>query len=382
MVTGFEPTVSVLIAAYNEEPVICRTIESVLAMDYPLEEVIVVDDGSKDGTSRVVREAFADDPRVRLIEQDNGGKSSALNHGIGLASGEILFCIDADTQLDPKAVSYLVRHFKDPKVGAAAGNVRVGNEVNVITYWQSLEYTTSQNLDRRAYAYLNAITVVPGAIGAWRKDAIASVGGYLNDTLAEDMDLTWRLREAGYVLANEPQAYAYTEAPQYFGGFFRQRFRWAYGTLQCLYKHRRSLFHHGWFGWVALPALWLFQVGFQAVAPLVDLELIVTIVKFLFALRSGSTENGSQALGGETQTMILVGFLYALFFVVELVSAAIATRLERQRFGLLWWLFLQRFAYRQIMYGVIYRSLARAMTGGRTGWGKVDRQGTVKVPTR
>jgi len=305
-----------------------------------------------------------------------------LNHGLGLAQGDLLLCIDADTQLHPRAVRYLIRHFQDPRVGAVAGNVRVGNEVNVITYWQSLEYTTSQNLDRRAYALLNAITVVPGAVGAWRKDAVASVGGYLNDTLAEDMDLTWRLRRAGYILANEPQAYAYTEAPQGFRGFFRQRFRWAYGTLQCLYKHRRALFRYGWFGWVALPALWLFQVLFQAIAPLVDLEVIISVVKYLFALSGRTTENGAQALAGETQTMVQVGFLYALFFVVELVSAAIATRLEKQRFGLLWWLFLQRFAYRQIMYGVIYRSIVRAVTGGRTGWGKVDRKGTVRVPVR
>jgi len=379
---AFEPPVSVLIAAYNEEPVIRRTVESVLAMDYPLAEIIVVDDGSMDLTAKVVEDAFENDPRVRLIRQENGGKSSALNHALGLASGEFLFCIDADTQLDPMAVRRMVQHFRNPKVGAVAGNVRVGNEVNVITYWQSLEYTTSQNLDRRAYAYLNAITVVPGAIGAWRREAVLSVGGYLNDTLAEDMDLTWRLRRAGYVLENEPQAYAYTEAPQGFSGFFRQRFRWAYGTLQCLYKHRGALCHYGWFGWVALPALWVFQVFFQAIAPLVDLEVIISIVKYLFALSSASTENGSQALGGETQTIITVGFLYALFFGVELVCAALATRMEHQRFRLLWWLFLQRFAYRQIMYGVIYRSLVRAVTGGRTGWGKIDRKGTVKVPVR
>jgi poly-beta-1,6 N-acetyl-D-glucosamine synthase len=376
----YEPSVSVLIAAYNEEPVIRRTIESVLASRYPLREVIVVDDGSKDGTVEAVRAAFATDPRVTLLTKENGGKSSALNLGIESAVGEVLFCIDADTQLDPGAIRRMARHFQNEKVGAVAGNVRVGNPVNVITFWQSLEYTTSQNLDRRAYALLNAITVVPGAIGAWRTSAVKQVGEYINDTLAEDMDLTWRLRMAGYRLINEPNAYAFTEAPQSFRGFFRQRFRWAYGTLQCLFKHRRALFHYQWFGWLALPALWLFQVGFQALAPLVDIEVIISIVKYLFALAGSNSENGSQALGGETQTILRVGFLYAVFFVVELVSAAIATKLDRQRFGLLWWLFLQRFAYRQIMYGVIYRSLVRAITGGRAGWGKIDRKGTVKVP--
>ena len=379
-VLNYEPSVSVLIAAYNEETVIRRTIESVLHSSYPLREVIVIDDGSQDGTAEAVRAAYAGDPRVTLMVKENGGKSSALNLGIESAVGEVLFCIDADTQLDSEAIRRLAGHFQDSKVGAVAGNVRVGNPVNIITFWQSLEYTTSQNLDRRAYALLNAITVVPGAIGAWRASAVKQVGGYLNDTLAEDMDLTWRLRMADFRLVNEPDAYAFTEAPQSFGGFFRQRFRWAYGTLQCLYKHRRALFHHQWFGWLALPALWLFQVGFQALAPLVDIEVIISIIKYLFALAGSGSENGAQALGGETQTILRVGFLYAVFFVVELVSAAIATKLDRQRFGLLWWLFLQRFAYRQIMYGVIYRSLVRAITGGRAGWGKIDRKGTVQVP--
>jgi poly-beta-1,6 N-acetyl-D-glucosamine synthase len=377
---GFKPLVSVLIAAYNEEAVVRRTVESVLASEYPIHEIIVIDDGSQDGTSRAVEEAFGGDARVRLITKENGGKASALNVGIEAAAGEILFCIDADTQLDPAALGLMVAHFHDEKIGAVAGNVRVGNPVNVITFWQSLEYTTSQNLDRRAYALLNAITVVPGAIGAWRTSAVKEVGEYVSDTLAEDMDLTWRLRMAGYRIENEPNAFAFTEAPQSFGGFFRQRFRWAYGTLQCLFKHRRALGRYQWFGWLGLPALWVFQVFFQALAPLVDIEVIISVVKYGFALAGAGSENGAQALGGETQTILRVAFLYAVFFAVELVSAAIATKLDRQRYGLLWWLFLQRFAYRQIMYGVIYRSLVRAVTGGRAGWGKLDRQGTVRVP--
>jgi poly-beta-1,6 N-acetyl-D-glucosamine synthase len=378
--SDYQPPVSVLVAAFNEEKVIQRTIESVLGSDYPIAEVIVIDDGSKDATAATVLAAFTNDPRVRLIRKENGGKASALNVGTEEAIGEVLFCIDADTQLHSMAVRLMVRHFADSKVGAVAGNVRVGNPVNIITFWQSLEYTTSQNLDRRAYALLNAITVVPGAVGAWRKDAIVNAGGYLNDTLAEDMDLTWRLRTSGWRIANESDAYAYTEAPESFGGFFRQRFRWAYGTLQCLYKHRQAMFHYDWFGWLALPSLWVFQVLFQALAPLVDLQVIISVVKYSLALAGSSGENGSLALEGETQTILRVGFLYAVFFVVELMSAAIATRMDRQRYGLLWWLFLQRFAYRQIMYGVIYRSLVRAITGGRTGWGKIDRKGTVKVP--
>ena len=151
--------------------------------------------------------------------------------------------------------------------------MKVGNRVNILTRWQSLEYITSQNLDRRAYAYLNAMTVVPGAVGAWRKSAVVAAGGYLRDTMAEDMELTYRLRRDGWRITADPETVGCTEAPATLRMFFRQRFRWTYGTLQCLWKHRGALFRYGWFGWVAIPAVWLFQVFFQALGPLVDLKL-------------------------------------------------------------------------------------------------------------
>lgn len=375
-----QPSVSVLIAAYNEEAVVVRTIKSVLRARYPIKEILVIDDGSKDATAKVVEESFADSPLVRLIRKENGGKASALNLGIESAVSDILVCIDADTQLDPDAIAMLARHFVDEKVAAVAGNVRVGNQINVLTKWQAIEYTTSQNLDRRAYALLNAITVVPGAIGAWRRAAVLQVGGYTTDTLAEDMDLTWRLRRAGFRLENEAKAIAYTEAPDTFGAFFRQRFRWAYGTLQCLYKHKGAVFHYGWFGGLALPTLWLFQILFQAIAPLVDLQVLYSIANFVAAFVSGDSSSETSPMPQAMHDLQVVGYLYALFFAVELVAAAVAFRLEKQRYASLWWLFLQRFVYRQIMYGVVYKSFLHAIRGGRTGWGKVERKGTVAVP--
>ncbi len=381
--TGPALSVTALIAAYNEESVIVRTVQSVLNSDYPIDDILIIDDGSKDGTVQAVLETFVNEPRVRLISQPNGGKATALNTGILQAKGDILFCIDADTQLAPDAVRLLVRHFHDPKVGAVAGNVRVGNQINLLTKWQAIEYTTSQNLDRRAYALLNSITVVPGAIGAWRKSAVEQVGGYLTDTLAEDMDLTWRLRRAGWKQENESAAYAYTEAPETFRAFFKQRFRWAYGTLQCLWKHRKALFRYGWFGGLALPALWLFQIVFQALAPLVDLQVVVSIIGVITAMFEKSnttTTHEIQAMPAAYQALIQVGFLYALFFVVELLSAVIAYRMEKQKPSALFWLFLQRFYYRQIMYGVVIKSFFRAIYGNRQGWGKLERKGTVSVP--
>lgn len=374
-------SVSVVIAAYNEEKVVVKTVRSVLEADTPLREVIVVDDGSTDGTLSVLRQGFGEDPRVVVLSKENGGKASALNYAIEKATGELLFAIDADTVVEPAAIRLLAAHFGDPKVAAVAGNVEVGNIDNLLTLWQSIEYTTSQNLDRKAYARLNAITVVPGAIGMWRRSAVAEVGGYSSDTQAEDMDLTWKLRRAGFKLETEPRAKAFTEAPESFRSFFRQRSRWAFGTLQCLWKHRGALGRYGWFGRFALPALWLFQVVFQALAPLIDLQVLVSAVGcglVFLSTSSSSVEVETRKLAMDDFQRVL--FMYALFFIVEFVASAIAYRMEKRPIRSLWWLFLQRFVYRQIMYGVIYQSIARALTGHRPGWGKLTRTGKVGRP--
>ncbi len=376
------PTVSVLVAAFNEEKVIARTIRSILDSEYARPfEVVVVDDGSRDGTFEEVEKQFADEPRVRLFRQENGGKASALNHAIRQATGEVLVCFDADTQIAPDAVALLARHFADPQVGAVAGNVKVGNRLNLLTRWQSIEYITSQNLDRRAYALLNAITVVPGAIGAWRRVAVTQAGGYTTDTLAEDMDLTWRIRRAGWKLATDSGALAWTEAPDTVKGFFNQRFRWAYGTLQCLWKHRGALGRYGWFGGLALPMLWLFQFVFQVVAPLVDLQILVSLLGFVNSkVASVVLHQDWQPFAQAKNDLATVLFFYAVFFAAELLGAIVAFVLDKERARQLVWLFPQRFVYRQLMYAVVWKSLWRALRGLPQGWGKLQRKGTVQTP--
>ena len=376
---AYTGTISVIIAAFNESKVIQRTISSVLSSDYPNLEVVVVDDGSTDGTADKVREAFATDPRVKLILKPNGGKASALNLAIEQSSGDVLVGVDADTQLAPDTITKLVSRFGDERIGAVAGNVRVGNAQNLLTIWQSIEYTTAQNLDRRAYAVLNAVTVVPGAIGAWRKSVVATAGGYQTDTLAEDMDLTWRIREAGYRIETENSALAFTEAPETLTAFFKQRFRWAYGTLQCLWKHRRSLGRYGWFGCFALPSLWLFQVIFMALAPLVDLQVVWSLLNFWWAWQAAGTATELSPLPQATQNLTVVLTLYGLFFLVELITGLVAYRWERRAPWSLAWLFIQRFVYRQVMYGVVYKSIFTAIRGSRTGWNKLERRASVKM---
>jgi poly-beta-1,6 N-acetyl-D-glucosamine synthase len=373
--------VSIIIAAYNEEKVIANTITSLLKGNHRNYEIIVVDDGSKDATSAVVREAFGNNPRVTLVTQSNGGKSSALNHGIQLAKTNILVCLDADTQFDADAVTYMARHFLDPKIGAVAGNIKVGNRHSILTHWQSMEYITNISIGRRAYGYLNAITVVAGAAGAWRRQAIEQAGGYHTDSLAEDMDMTWRVRKSGWDVVNEPLAIGYTEAPEDFRGLYKQRFRWSYGALQCLWKHRDALGRHGFFGWFGVPSIFIFGCVFEILAPLADLKMLLALISFVAIWFSDHPiYPGSLEYTELVAPMITTAWLYLLFFGVELMISVLAFRLDREDMRPLWLLFFQRFIYRQLMYIVAWRALWKAITGWRQGWGTLQRTGTVTNP--
>jgi len=256
-----------------------------------------------------------------------------------------------------------------------AGNAKVGNRINIVTRWQALEYITSQNMDRRAFASLNCITVVPGAVGAWRRDLIEQCGGFSSDTLAEDQDLTLRIRKLDYRIGYEESAIAWTEAPATLRMLARQRFRWAYGTLQCLWKHADALFRPRYraLGFVAMPNVWIFQIIFPLISPIMDLILIYTLLANLL-------DRLQQPVGYSFTNLRQVLFYYALFLAVDWCAAGFAFALERkERWRLLWWLFLQRFCYRQVMYYVMVKSVATAIRGAVVGWGKLERKATVEA---
>ena len=367
--------VSVIIPAYNEEKVIAATISRILANDYKDLEILVVDDGSKDRTADVVRQNFASELKVTLVSVPNGGKAKALNIGLSRARGEVIVALDADTEFDHDTISRLVRWFSDPKVGAVAGNAKVGNRFNMITRWQALEYIVAQNLERRALAALDTLTVVPGAVGAWRRKALETCGGFTSETLAEDQDLTIALQRAGYRVCFDATAMAWTEAPSTVRGLAKQRFRWAFGTLQCLWKYRDMTFNprYGALGLVALPQVWLFQILLTALAPIADLMLVWQLITQWIAYVQHGAEFSSDNL-------VAVGIYYAVFMVVDLAAAVFGFLMERrENWSLLWWLVLQRFGYRQLMYYVVVRSISTAFRGVFVGWGKLERTGTVKA---
>lgn len=371
-------SVSVIIPAFNEEKVIAATVSRILASDYRDLEVLVIDDGSRDRTADVVRDQFGDVANVTLISTPNGGKARALNLGMERAKGDVIVALDADTQFDHDTISRLVRWFADPKMGAVAGNAKVGNRFNMITRWQALEYIVAQNLERRALAALGTLTVVPGAVGAWRRSALLELGGYPTDTLAEDQDLTIGLQRAGYKVRFDSSAVAWTEAPAGFRSLAKQRFRWAYGTLQCLWKYRQLMFNKRYaaLGAVALPQVWLFQIILTALAPLADLMLVWQLITQWMAY----VQHGAEFTDG---SLITVGIYYCVFMVVDLATAIVGFLMEkRENWSLLWWLMLQRFGYRQLMYYVVMQSISTAMRGAVVGWGKLERTGTVTASNK
>ncbi len=364
-VAGAFPPVTVIIAAFNESKVIAATLRSVLDTDYVgALEVLVVNDGSNDDTASVVELAAATEPRIRLITQSNSGKSEALIRGVSVSKHDVLVFLDADTHFERSTLRKLVQPFDDPKIGAVSGHAKVGNLRTFIARCQALEYVCGFNLDRRAYAVWNCITVVPGAISALRKKAVEDCGGFSHDTLAEDTDLTLEMHRHDWRVDYVHDAIAHTEAPETVRSLARQRFRWAFGTLQCLWKHRDLTFNpqYGALGLFSLPSVWFFQILLVALTPVVDLMLVFSLV--------------ATAGGGS------LSIYFATFLIADFLLAALACLLEGEKLRKAWIIIPMRLIYRPLLSWVIWRAILRALKGAFVTWGKLDRTASVVVRSR
>ncbi|WP_329533915.1 glycosyltransferase [Streptomyces sp. NBC_01450] len=351
--------VSVLVPAYNEAKCIENTVRSLMESEHPV-EVLVVDDGSSDGTARIVEDLRL--PNVRVVRQHNAGKPAALNRGLANARHDIVVMMDGDTVFEPATVRELVQPFADPSVGAVAGNAKVGNRDSLIGAWQHIEYVMGFNLDRRMYDILGCMPTIPGAVGAFRRSALERVGGMSDDTLAEDTDITMALHRDGWRVVYAEKARAWTEAPESVQQLWSQRYRWSYGTMQAIWKHRRALVERGpsgRFGRVGLPLVSLFMVLAPLLAPLIDVFLLYGLVF------------------GPTQKTVLA---WLGVLAVQAACAAYAFRLDRERMRYLISLPLQQILYRQLMYMVLIQSWITALTGGRLRWQKLRRTGVVEAP--
>ncbi|MEU7606866.1 bifunctional polysaccharide deacetylase/glycosyltransferase family 2 protein [Streptomyces sp. NPDC041003] len=351
--------VSVIVPAYNESAGIEAAVRSLVASDHQL-EVIVVDDGSTDGTADIVEALRL--PGVRVIRQQNAGKPAALNTGIAAASCNLLVMVDGDTVFEPDAVRMLVQPFAQRRVGAVSGNAKVVNRGGLLGRWQHIEYVVGFNLDRRLFDLAECMPTVPGAVGAFRREALLRVGGVSDTTLAEDTDLTMALCRDGWRVVYEERAKAWTEAPASLGALWKQRYRWCYGTLQAMWKHRGALAQRGQAGKLGrrgLVYLLMFQVLLPLLAPVVDVFAVYGLV-FLDPLR-------------------ILG-LWTAFLLLQVLMGLYAFRLDGERPGPLWSLPLQQFVYRQLMYLVVIQSVFTAVAGSRLRWQRMERYGSLQVP--
>jgi len=380
----YAPRVAVLIPAYNEEKVIVRTIRSVMMSTYKNLHIIVIDDGSKDRTADVAREAYPDDiasGRLTVVKKENAGKAEALNFALQhYVHEEIYVGIDADTVIAHDAIARLVPHFANPKIGAVAGNAKVGNRVNLWTRWQALEYITSQNFERRALDLFDVVVVVPGAIGAWRTAAVEKGGGYHSNTVAEDADLTMILLEQGLSVIYEDRSLAFTEAPVNMNGLMRQRFRWSFGIMQAVFKHLGAVTKRRAMGLFALPNIIVFQILLPLVSPFIDLMFLGSLAKFLydhhFHPESASSANFMKLL-----------YFFLAFMVIDFSASALAFMLERKHPAskgdawLLMHIWIQRFSYRQVFSVVLFKTVKRVIDGRPFSWDKLERTAQMSKAT-
>jgi cellulose synthase/poly-beta-1,6-N-acetylglucosamine synthase-like glycosyltransferase/peptidoglycan/xylan/chitin deacetylase (PgdA/CDA1 family) len=359
---NFAKPISVVIAAYNEEKLIAETLRTLLATDYRGElEVVVVDDGSADRTAAEIERVAQNESRIRLFQQENRGKARALQRGLAAAHNGIVVFIDADTQCQRDTLPRLLEPLADERIGAVSGHAKVGNLRKFIARCQALEYTCGFNLDRRAYNLWKCITVVPGAISAIRKDAIDEAGGLSLETLAEDTDLTLSLHRHRQRIVYVPDAIAWTEAPETVATLARQRSRWAYGTLQCLWKHRDMVFNWNYraLGWFSLPSIWFFQITLVALTPMVDLFLLASLP---FGVWSA-----------------VLPFI-VIFLAMDVLLATLACMLEREPIVRAWRILPMRLIYRPMLSYCVWKAILRAVKGAWVSWGKLER--TASVPVR
>lgn len=349
------PPLSVLVPAYNEEKVIARTIEGLINTDYPHKEIIVIDDGSKDGTLKIANRYKSE---VKVLHKENGGKASALNYGLAFANGEIIVIVDADTIIGRNALKQVIKGFEvDDKVAAVAGNVKVRNRMNWITWCQALEYVAGIEIIRRAFDFFGSITIVPGALGAFRKTALEEAGTYHKDTLVEDFDTTIKVLKLGFVIQGSTAATAYTEAPQTLHDFYKQRKRWYRGNVQVLTRHMNTLFNprFAFLYKLAFP----FMIISMIILPFAGLSVIITSIL--------------EIIYGDG---LFVLVLFLLFMSLQFLQSALAVRIDRDDPKLILFSPFLVLGYKQLVDILLIKACIESLFKRKAVWTSAKRVGT------
>ena len=352
-------SVDIVLPMYNEEKVVVATIENLLNIANNDFSIIVVDDGSTDQSYLIVNNHFQGHPRVRLLHQQNAGKSMALNRGMNASESDIIVCIDADTHVKPDVIDRILPFFRDEKVAAVSGYIKVGNRVNLLTDMQNVEYLATLNHERRVFEHINGILVVPGALGAFRRSQVKEIGGFTSEALAEDCDITLRMLCNDFVIKNAPEAISFTEAPATLKMFIRQRVRWTVGLMQGLLKHSRHLFtqpNKALAYWV-VPYTFLYRIILPVLIPLADYFLLY-------------------ACFGLGQHVLLIFFL--LCILADTLTKFLVLKHKNEHIGFLK-LAGMEFIFRHLVFITYICILLKWFNGSLYGWKKIIRQGNVKL---
>lgn len=353
--------ISVLIPAYNEEQNIQATIRSVIDNKVK-KQIIIINDGSTDRTLRKVKQLKKKymNEDIVVVNTKNGGKASALNIAIEKVRYDVFAAIDADTIIEKDCLEEISKHFHDKNVGAVAGKINVATSKKLVTYFQKIEYLSGQNIEKKAFGYFGAIGIVPGAVGAWRTSLVKDCDCYSKQTLVEDQDLTFAVLASGKKIIYEECGVAFTEVPNSLGNFVKQRVRWVYGTMQCLWKYKSFMFRldRKVFGFIVIPNSAMFNIFLPLLFPFIDIAAIILLF-----------------IGG----LSVVIKSYLLFTVIDLLYTIHALKKEPKED---WWLLLltplQRLYYRPVMYYVVIKSFIRALRGTGGSWQKLSRTGSAE----
>lgn len=363
---GFAPFVSIIVPVYNEGKVIKKSVLSLLHLDYKNYEIIIVNDGSSDETKKIAeslvgyQQGIHNKIKVSLINQPNLGKARALNAGIYYSKADFVLCMDGDSQLAPDSLKFAVRHFKNPQIGAVAGNVKVLNRKKFFTDLQALEYIEGLNMARSAQSYIRLVNIIPGPIGLFRRKALEQTGYYSSDTFAEDADLTLKLLAKNWKIYYEPKAVSYTEAPVTLQQLLKQRYRWTRGILQSIRKHKKLLFNPTVnFGHTII--LWM--MSYEALIwPTMN---IAANAFFIFAA-------------------LFFGFSHLIFFwwaglaILDMVTALYCIAVEKEEFRLIWYAIIYRMFFILIIDICKTMSTIEEFLGIKMTWGKLERENSVE----
>jgi len=353
--------VTIIVPAYNEEDVLIPSLHGVLHQSYPNIEILVIDDGSKDRTYSIAKTFEFDDGRrsLKAYSKVNGGKSRALNYGIERAKGNLICAVDADSKLDYNAIELLVQHFQDPQIAAVAGSISVVNRDTFITKLQALEYIQGLNMVKNAQAFIKLVNIIPGPLGMFRKEAMKKVGYYSHDTFAEDCDLTLSLIAHGYKIEFEPDAVAYTEAPENLLDLLKQRYRWTRGILQAIKKNRSFLWRP-----IKKPAIsfvmWymLFESVFWPFMQIWGDLFMITL-----ALTSGASQ--------------FLLFWWIMFTVLDIAGAIYCLLITKEKLSLAAYSIVYRLAFITVINIAKIFATIEEWFNIKMGWGKLERKGRI-----